>query len=172
MADSAPHPSRPRTLLVLIAVLCWQAGGGVEGLVLPERNTAYQFFRALGLAPIHFLLDAITVAVALAALGYLWRGRAGWVQSALVALGYFAVRASAVTVLMLASADRARTAFLASRGARGQMLDPVRVDRLFELGWLQWRLVMSLTLFGLAALLAWRRRAYVGPDDAAGRPRR
>jgi hypothetical protein len=150
-------------------VLCWQAGRGVEGLVLPERSTTYQFFSALGLAPIHFVLDTVTVAVALAALGYLWRARPGWVQTALVALGYFAAQAIVVTLLMLNSIDRARTAFLASRSERGQLLDPGRVDRLFELGWLEWRLVMSLTLFGIAAWLAWRRRTYVGPDNAANR---
>jgi hypothetical protein len=137
----------------------------VEGLVLPERGTAYQFFRALGLAPVHFVLDAVTVAVALAALGYLWRARPGWAQSTLVALGYFAAHASVVTLLMVRDIDRARSAFVASRAARGQTLDPERVERLFALGWLEWRLVMSLTLFGLAAVLAWRRRAYVGPED-------
>lgn len=145
-------------------VLCWQAGRGIEGLVLPERSTAYNFFRALGLQPLHFVLDTITVAVALAALGYLWRARPGWAQSALVALGYFAAQAVLVTALMLRWVDRARSAFLASRAARGQPVDPERVGRLFEMGWLEWRLVMSLTLFGLAAWLAWRRRAYVGPD--------
>jgi hypothetical protein len=156
--------SRPRTLLFLIVVLCGQAGRGVEGLVLPERATAYQFFRAIGLTPLHFALDALMVAVALAALGYLWRGRPGWVQSALVALGYFAAQAIAVTMLMLRDVDRARSAFLASRAARGQVIDPDRVERLFATGWLEWRLVMSLTFFALAAWLAWRRRTYVGRD--------
>jgi hypothetical protein len=145
-------------------VLCWQTGRGIEGLVLPERSTAYNFFLALGLEPLHFVLDAITVAVALAALGYLWRARPGWVQSALVALGYFAAQAILVTTLMLRSVDRARVAFLASRAARGQPVDPERVTRLFEMGWLEWRLVMSLTFFGVAAWLAWRGRAYVGRD--------
>jgi hypothetical protein len=165
MAHSGPPTTRPKILLVLIIVLCWQAGRGVEGLVLPERGTAYQFFRDLGLAPVHLVLDGLTVAVALAALGYLWRARPGWVQSTLVALGYFAGQAVVVTVLMMRDVDRARSAFLASRAARGQTLDPERVERLFALGWLEWRLVMSLTLFGLAAVLAWRRRAYVGPED-------
>jgi hypothetical protein len=145
-------------------VLCWQAGRGIEGLVLPERSTAYHFFRALGLSPLHLMLEALAVAVALAALGYLWRARPGWVQSALVALGYFAAHAVAVTLVMLRSADHARAAFVASRAARGQPVDPARVEQLFALGWLEWRLVMSLTVFGLAAWLAWRRRAYVGPD--------
>ena len=161
--------SRPRTLLFLIVVLCWQAGRGVEGLVLPEGTTAYQFFRGLGLAPLHFVLDALTVAVALAALGYLWRARPGWVQSALVALGYFAAQAVTLTVLMLRDVERARSAFLASRSARGQVLDAERVERLFAMGWLEWRLVMSLTFFALAAWLAWRRRTYVGPDERSPR---
>jgi hypothetical protein len=164
MAESGPKLARPRTLLVLIMVLCWQAGGGIEGLVLPERSTAYHFFRALGLTPLYFLLDTITVAVALAALGYIWRARPGWVQTALVALGYFAADAIAVTLFMLRSTDRARAAFLASRAARGQLVDPGRVEQLFAMGWLEWRLVMSLTLFGVAAWLAWRQRAYVGPE--------
>ncbi len=137
----------------------------MEGLLLPERATAYHFFRALGVQPIHFVLDALTVAVALAALGYLWRARAGWAQSTLVALGYFAAQAIVVTLLMMRDVDRARSSFLESRAVRGQTLDPERVERLFALGWLEWRLVMSLTLFGLAAVLAWRHRAYVGPDD-------
>ena len=143
-------------------VLCWQAGRGLEGLVLPARSAAYHFFRALGLTPVYFVLDTITVAVALAALGYIWRARSGWVQSALVALGYFAAQATLVTALMLASVDDARDAFLASRSVRGQPLDPERVARIFDMGWLEWRLVMSLTLFALAAWLAWRNRAYVG----------
>jgi hypothetical protein len=164
MAESGPKLARPRTLLVLIMVLCWQAGRGIEGLVLPERSTAYHFFHALGLTPLFFILNALTVAVALAALGYIWRARPGWVQSALVALAYFAVEAIAVTLLMLRSVDRAREAFLASRATRGQPVDPVRVEQLFAMGWLEWRLVMSLTLFGIAAWLAWRRRAYVGPE--------
>jgi hypothetical protein len=150
-------------------VLCWQAGRGIEGLVLPERSTAFHFFRSLGLTAFPFILDVITVAVALAALGYIWRARPGWVQSALVALGYFAAQAIVVTLFMLRSVDRARAAFVAGRAARGQPADPARVEQLFALGWLEWRLVMSLTLFGLTAWLAWRRRAYVGPDDAAGR---
>jgi hypothetical protein len=145
-------------------VLCWQAGRGIEGLVLSERSTAYQFFSAVGMRPLHFVLESLTVAVALAALGYLWRARPGWVQSALVALGYFAAQATLVTALMLDSSDHASAAFLASRAARGQPLDPDRVARIFDMGWLEWRLVMSLTLFGLAAWLAWRNRAYVGPE--------
>jgi hypothetical protein len=145
-------------------VLCWQAGRGLEGLVLSERSTVYHFFRALGLAPLYFVLDAITVAVALAALGYIWRARPGWAQSALVALGYFAAHAIVVTLFMLRAVDRARAAFVASRAARGQPVDPARVEQLFAMGWLEWRLVMSLTLFAAAAWLAWRRRAYVGPD--------
>ncbi len=161
VAETGPPPTRPKTLLVLIVVLCWQAGRGVEGLVLPERSTAYQFFRLLGLAPIHFVLETLTVAVALAALGYLWRARPGWVQSALVALGYFAAQAVAVALFMLRDVDRARSAFLASLAARGQSADPERVERLFAMGWIEWRLVMSLTLFGIAAWLAWRRRTYV-----------
>jgi hypothetical protein len=164
MAESGPTRTRPRALLVLIMVLCWQVGRGIEGVVLPERSTAYQFFRALGLTPLYFVLDTMTVAVAFAALGYIWRARPGWAQSALVALAYFAAEAIVVTVLMLRSVDRARAAFLASRAARGQPMDPARVEQLFAMGWLEWRLVMSLTLFGVAAWLAWRRRGYVGSD--------
>jgi hypothetical protein len=145
-------------------VLCWQAGRGIEGLVLPERSTSYNFLRAVGWSSLHFVLEALTVAVAFAALGYLWRARPGWVQSALVALGYFAGQAMLVTGLMLGAVDRARAAFVASRAARGQSLDPERVARLFEMGWLEWRLVISLTLFALAAWLAWRNRAYVEAD--------
>jgi hypothetical protein len=162
MAQTGPKPSRPRTLLVLIMVLCWQAGRGIEGLIMPERSTAYNFLSRFDWQPLHFLLESLTVAVALAALGYLWRARPGWFQSALVALGYFSIQAALVTALMLRSTTNARDAFLASRSARGQPVDPERVARLFDMGWLEWRLVMSLTLFGLAAWLAWRRRAYVG----------
>ena len=151
MADSGPPAARPRILLLLIIVLCWEAGRGVEGLVLPERSTEYQFFRARGLAPIPFVLDALTVAVALAALGYLWRARPGWVQSALVALGYFAAQTVFVTLSMLRSLDRARAAFVASRAAREQPTDPARVEQVFALGFLEWRLVMALTIYGLAA---------------------
>ncbi len=164
MAQTGPKTTRPRTILILIMVLCWQAGRGIEGLVLPERSTAYHFFSAVGMRPLHFVLESLTVAVALAALGYLWRARPGWVQSALVALGYFAAQSTLVTALMLASVDDASAAFLASRAVRGQPLDPDRVARIFDMGWLEWRLVMSLTLFGLAARLAWRNRAYVGSD--------
>jgi hypothetical protein len=164
MAESGPKLARPRALLLLIVVLCWETGRGIEGLVLPERSTAYHFFSALGLAPLNLVLDAVTVAVALAALGYIWRARPGWAQSALVALGYFAAQAIIVTLLMLRFGDRARAAFVASRTARGQPADPERVEQLFAMGWLQWRLVISLTLFGVAAWLAWRRRAYVGPE--------
>src|SRR5918997_291695 len=147
MAETGPTTTRPKALLVLIVVLCWQAGRGIEGLVLPERSAAYQFFRDRGLGPLHFVLDALTVAVALAALGYLWRARVGWVQSALVALGYFAAQAVAIALFMLADVDRARSAFLASRASRGQPVDPGRVERLFAMGWIEWRLVMSLTFF-------------------------
>ncbi len=141
-------------------VLCWQVGRGIEGLVLPDRSTAYQFFRGVGLTPLHFVLEAVTVAVALAALGYIWRARAGWAQTTLVALGYFAAQAIVSTLLMLRSLENARAAFLAGRTARGQPADPEEVARLFAMGWLEWRLVMSLTLFGVAAWLTWRRRAY------------
>jgi hypothetical protein len=162
MAQTGPKTTRPRTILILIMVLCWQAGRGIEGLILPERSTAYVFLRSLGAQALHFALETLTVAVALAALGYLWRARAGWVQTAFVALGYFAAQAVLVTGLMLGSPDRARSAFLGSRATRGQTLDPERVARLFDMGWLEWRLVMSLTLFALAAWLAWRHRGYVG----------
>lgn len=166
MAQTGPkmtgRTTRPRTILVLIMVLCWQAGRGIQGLVLPERSTAYQFLSATGVRPLHFVLEALTVAVALAALGYLWRARPGWVQSALVALGYFALQAMLVTGLMLGSRDDARAALLVSSSVRGQTLDPDRVARVVDMGWLEWRLVMSLTLFALAAWLAWRDRAYVG----------
>ena len=144
-------------------VLCWQAGRGIEGLALPERSTTYQFLHGLGLTPLYFILDVTTVAVALAALGYIWRARPGWAQTAFVALGYFAAEAIVVTLFMLHSVDRARAGFLASRAARGEQVDPARVEQLFAMGWLEWRLVMSLTLFAIAAWLAWRRRAYVGP---------
>ena len=164
MAESGPKLTRPRTLLVLIMVLCWQVGRGIEGLALPELSTGYHFFHALGLTPLYFVLDTVTVAVALAALGYIWRARPGWVQTALVALGYFAAQAIVVTLFMLRSVDRASAAFLASRAARGQPVDPARVKQLFAMGWLEWRLVMSLTLFAVAAWLAWRQRAYVGPE--------
>jgi hypothetical protein len=156
-------------LLVPIAVLCWQVGRAVEGLVLPQRSTSYQFFRDLGLAPLHFVLEILTVAVALAALGYLWRARPGWFQTTLLALGYVAVQATAVTLLMRASGERARTAFLASRGARGELLDPGRVDALFDRGLLEWRLVISLTFFVIAAALVWWRRDYVGPEEPSWR---
>jgi len=163
MAESGP---RPRALLVLIAVLCWQTGRAVEGLVLPAQSTTYQFFRLSGLGPVHVVIDVVTVAVALSALGYLWRARRGWAQSALVALGYFAAQAVLVTAFMLSASGRARAAFVASRVARGEVADPERVARVFALGFLEWRLVMSLTVFALAAWLAWRHRAYVGPEDA------
>jgi hypothetical protein len=161
MAESGPKASRPKTLLFLILVLCWQTGRGLEALLLPERNTAYHFFRALGLTPVYFLLDALTVAVALAALGYIWRARPGWLQSTFVALGYFAVHAIVTTLLMLRSVDRARAAFAESRAARGQPVEAERVEQLFAMGWLEWRLVISLTLFSLTAWLAWRTRRYV-----------
>jgi hypothetical protein len=164
MADTARRPARPTALLVLIVVLCWQVGGGIEALVLPDRSTAYHFFSALGLVPLYFALEAITVAVALAALGYVWRARPGWLQSTLVALGYFAAQSIVTTILMLRLDDQARAAFVASRSARGQPVEPERVDQLFAMGWLEWRLVMSLTLFALTAWLAWRQRAYVGPE--------
>lgn len=169
MADSGPASSRPHSLLVLIAVLCWETGRGIEGLALPARSTTYQLFRALGLAPVHFILETLAVAVALAALGYLWRGRPGWVQSVLVALGYFALHAVAVGLLMLRDRGAAVAAFVASRAARGQPADPDRVEQVFALGFVEWRLVLSLAVFALAAWLAWRRRDYVGPDDR--RPR-
>lgn len=153
---------------MLILVLCWQVGRGIDELVLPERSTSYQFLRPLGLALLHFGLDAMTVAVALAALGYIWRARPGWVQSALAALGWFAVHSIVVTLLMLRSVDRARAAFVASRVARGQVVEEGRVAELFAMGWLEWRLVISLTLFAIAAWLTWRQRSYVGPNDAAG----
>jgi len=161
MARSGPRPSRPKTLLVLILVLCWQTGRGLEGLAFPERNTAYHFFRAIGSTPLYFVLDAITVAVALAALGYVWRARPGWAQSTFVALGYFAAHAIVTTVFMFRSVEQARDAFIASRAARGQPVDPKRVEQFFEMGWLEWRLVISLTVFALTAWLAWRRRGYV-----------
>lgn len=129
--------------------------------MLPERSAAYHFFRAIGLTPLYFVLDAITVAVALAALSYIWRGRPGWLQSTFVALGYFAARAIVTTLFMLRSVDRARAAFIESRAARGQPVEADRVEQWFTMGWLEWRLVMSLTLFGFTAWLAWRRRAYV-----------
>jgi hypothetical protein len=161
MAETGPRLSRPKTLLFLIIVLCWQTGRGLEALVLPERNTTYHFFGAIGLAPLYFAFETIAVAVALAALGYIWRARPGWVQSTLVALGYFASHSIVTTVFMLRSADRARAAFMASRSARGQPVEPERVEQLFAMGWLEWRLVVSLTLFAITAWLAWRRRAYV-----------
>ena len=171
MADSGPPAARPRTLILLIAVLCWEAGRGIEALVLPTRSASYQFFRAMAVTPVHFALETLAVAVALAALGYLWRARPGWAQSALVALGYFAVHAAVVTAYMLAAPDRAREAFVAGRAARGQLADPERVAAVFALGFLEWRLVMSLTFYAAAAWLAWRHRAYVGPDEP-GRSRR
>jgi hypothetical protein len=163
VAETGPKTTtRPRTLLVLIIVLCWEAGRGLEGLILPARSTSYQFFRALGATPAHFLLEALTAACALAALGYIWRARPGWAQTALVALGYFAAQATVVTLLMMGNVERAMSAFVASRAARGQLVEPERVERLFAMGFLQGRLVISLTFFGLAALLAWRRRGYRG----------
>jgi hypothetical protein len=162
VAESGP---RPRSLLVLIAVLCWETGRGIEGLVLPARSTTYQFFQTLGLAPVHFVLDTLAVAVALASLGYLWRARPGWAKTVLAALGYFSAYAIAVTLLMLRDPVHARVAFVASREARGEPADAARVEQVFALGFLEWRLVMSLTLFALAAWLAWRGRDYVGPED-------
>jgi hypothetical protein len=161
MAQTTPRPARPKSLLFVILVLCWQTGRGLEALLFPDRNTAYHFFRALGLTPVYLLLDAITVAVALATLGYIWRARPGWLQSTFVALGYFATHAIVTTLLMLRSVDRARAAFADSRAARGQPMEAERVEQLFAMGWLEWRLVISLTLFCLTAWLAWRQRAHV-----------
>ncbi len=64
-------------------VLCWQAGRGIESLVLPERSTTYHFFRALGLTPLQQALEAIAVAVALAAFTLLF----AWLLAARVRLG-------------------------------------------------------------------------------------
>jgi hypothetical protein len=163
MAATEPRPTRPKTLLLVILVLCWQVGRGVDGIVSPDRNSAYHFLQTHGLTPLYFALNTLAVAVALAALGYIWRARSGWAQTALVALGYFAVHAVVVAVLMLRSVDRAKAAFAASREARGESVDPERVNQLFAMGWLEWRLATSLALFGAVAWLTWRRRAYVEP---------
>jgi hypothetical protein len=172
VAESGPPTRRPRTLLALAAVFCWVAGQGLEGLTLPEHSATYHFLRGLGLAPLHFLLEAITVAVALAALSHLWRGRYGWVQTSLVALGYMAAQTIAVTLLMLGNLRRTRASYVASRVERGIPIDSVRVDRLLSPGTLVAGLVISLTLFALAALLVWRRRDYVGSADPGTRLRR
>ena len=172
MAETGPKLTRrPRTLLALGAVFCWVAGQGLEGLTLPARSASYHFLSALGLAPLHFLLEAITVAVALAALSYLWRGRHGWVQTSLVALAYLAVQSTALTLLMLGHLAGARASYVASRVDRGVPVDPERVKELLSPAVLVLGLVISLTLFAIAALLAWRRRDYVAPDDSSGRGR-
>ena len=162
---------RPRTLLALAAVFCWVAGQGLEALTLPARTASYHFLGSLGLAPLHFLLEAVAVAVALAALSYLWRGRYGWVQASLVALGYLAVQSTALTLLMLGHLGRARASYVASRADRGVPVDPERVAELLSPGALVVGLVISLTLFAIAALLAWRHRDYVAPDESSGRGR-
>ena len=140
--------------------------------MLPARSASYHFLRALGLTPLHFLLEAITVAVALAALSYLWRGRYGWFQTSLVALVYLAVQSSVLTLLMLGDLDRARASYVASRTDRGMAVDPERVEELLSPAVLVVGLVISLTLLATAALLAWRHRDYFAPDDPSVRRRR
>ena len=170
MADIGGRPTRPKTLLLVILVLCWQIGRGVDGIVAPDRNSAYHFLQTQGLAALYFALNTLAIAVALAALGYIWRARAGWAQTALVALGYFAAHAVVVMLLMLRSVDRAKAAYVASREARGESVDPQRVDQLFAMGWLEWRLATSLALFGAVAWLTWRRRGYVEGRSSNARP--
>jgi hypothetical protein len=172
LAETGPNPARrPRTLLALAAVFCWVTGQGLEGLTLPARSASYHFLSGLGVAPLHFVLEAITVAVALAALSYLWRGRYGWVQTSLVALGYLAVQSTALTLLMLGNLASARASYVASRADRGLPVDPEGVEELLSPAVLVVGLVISLTLFAIAGLLAWRRRDYVAPDDPASRGR-
>jgi hypothetical protein len=77
-----------------------------------------------------------------------------------------------VTLLMLADLARARESYLASRVGRGLPADPERLARALSPGTLVAGLVISLTLFASAALLVWRRREYVAPDDTSGRARR
>lgn len=78
---------RPKSLLVLLIFFCWVDARSLGWLVFPQTSASYHFYNALGQPWLHFFAQSVTVALAGAATGYLWRPKPGWLEATLVALG-------------------------------------------------------------------------------------
>lgn len=162
---SAP-PRRPRSLLVLLLFFCWLDARALGWIVFPRASASWHFYEALGAAWLHYVLQAVTVALAATATGYLWRPSDGWLQSSLLAIGVLSATTLAGTWMTVRHLDLARSSYAASREARGLPVPPERLAELFTPGALWGAAAAMLVAMALLAALAWRRRDWAAPDDA------
>jgi len=160
------QPRRPRTLLFLLLFLLWIDAKTLGTVVFPSTSASYHVFVGLGLAWVHFVLAAVTIALAATATGYLWRPEPGWINAVLVALGFYAVQTVVEAALMVRHLPAARAAWVAGRQARGLPLHPDRIDQVFSPDVL-WRGAGAMVVFlAVLAVAGWRRRDFAYPQEA------
>lgn len=156
---------RPKTLIGLLVFFCWIDARSLGWLLFPSTSVSYHYYSALGYPWVHSVVEVLTVAFAATATGYLWRPREGWYQATLVTLAAFAVMSIAGSWHMLNHVEVVRAAYRTSRAARGLPVPEERLAVMFTSSALLYTSLAAVAFFGLLAFLAWRRRAYVAPDD-------
>ena len=163
---SAPAPRRPKTLLALLLFFCWVDARALGWLIFPNTSASYHFYVALEQVWLHYILQAVTIAFAATATGYLWRPIAGWFESSMVGLAVFGVTTLGGAWYTVRHLDVAKSSYAASRERRGFPVTPERLDQTFtpEFIWAS-ALTMATILLVLAAL-AWRNRAFAANAES------
>lgn len=156
----ASAPRRPKSLLALLLFFCWVDARALGWIIFPNTSASHHFYVALDQLWLHYVLQAVTIAFAATATGYLWRPIAGWFESSMVGLVVFGLTTVGGAWYTVRHLDVARSSYAASRERRGFPATPEQLAGAFtpEFIWAS-ALTMVAILLVLAAL-AWRNRAF------------
>lgn len=157
---------RPRTLMALLLFFIWMDARALGWMIFPATSASHHYYSALGHPWAHYVIQALTVAFAATAIGYLWTPRDGWLQASLAALAAFTVLTVGGSWHMLGHLGAARDAYRASREERGLPIPEERLTAMFTTTATIYTTLGAVAFFGFLAWLAWRRRAYVAGDSA------
>ena len=151
---------RPRTATVILVFLLWIDGRTFWGIVFPRTSASFHFYSAIDNEWLHWVLSALTVALAVTATGYLWRPVAGWAYAVLIALGVYALQAVVGTVYMVRHLDLAREAYVTARQIRHLPVRPETADRIFTPDALWLTTLGLVVVLAIMAAAAWTRRNF------------
>ena len=151
---------RPRTITVILLFLLWVDGKAFWGIIFPRTSGSFHFYSAIDAEWLHWVLSALTVALAATAVGYLWRPATGWVYAVLIAFGVYALQIIVETAHMVRHLDLARESYVTARQIRHLPVRPATADRIFtpEAVWLT--ALGLLAMLAIMAVMAWRKRDF------------